>query len=70
MKEKEDLSLNTMEELINEIAKRTNGMVITFKIDRTPTEEDIYFFYRRGPTMCLGLIERAKARLLQILLND
>lgn len=66
---KPDLSFVTADELIEELAKRHEGLVVCWETNLN-TKQTEFFCEWRGPlTLAIGLAERSRARLVQIALD-
>lgn len=65
------LSVADVDDLIEEMAVRFPRGMLFVAIKETPGENTESFFldYRHGLSTCIGLAERAKARMLEIALS-
>lgn len=58
------LDLYSSQDLVNELAKRSDGLVVLTMNSLSPNEEGFNMWFRGGRIIALGLLERGKFGLL------
>lgn len=50
-----DLSTVTFDEIVEELNRRCDGLIVALETDRTADETEVKYVYRGGFSRCLGL---------------
>lgn len=57
------LELVSTIDLIDELDRRSDGLILAFSVNRSNQAEVFEFHWRKGTTHALGLLERSRIRL-------
>jgi hypothetical protein len=55
MSDSPDLSALTFDEIVEELKRRCDGLIVVAEIDRTDDEQEVKYAYRGGRSRCLGM---------------